>query len=251
MVRHGGIHFAGQLDEARGEIIFARFPRKIIGVHRDAVAAEARAGIKGHEAEGLGRGAVDNFPDIQIHAQAKLLQLVHQRDVHAAKYIFEQLHHLRRARGADRNHLRNDLRVESRGGAAARRIRSANHFRNLRQAVLLVAGIFALGRKGKIEIGSDVFRIWAVRHGQRKPPFSRIGRTNSSVVPGYVVLSRTMSWLRLQVRRDRLCRVLHVAQIWLAPLVERRGHADQDRVHVAQPLEIRSGVEMLGAHMLA
>ena len=62
---------------------------------------------------------------------------------------------------ADRHHARNDLRVQPCGRAPARRIDAADDFGNLRQAELLVAGIFALGRKGQIEIGR--------RHFPRRP----------------------------------------------------------------------------------
>ena len=128
-------------------------------------------GIKGHESEGLCGGAVDDFPNIETHAQAELLQFVHQRDIDAAENVFEQLHHLGGARGADRNDLRNDLRVHAGGGASAWRIYSADDFGNLRQAELLVAGIFALGRKGQIEIGSDVLGASVRRSGTASRPF--------------------------------------------------------------------------------
>ena len=111
VIGHRGVHFAGQLDEAGGEIVFARFPGKIVRIDRDAVAAEAGAGIKGHEAEGLGGGGVDDFPDIDIHAQAEHFQLVDQRDVDAAENIFEQLGHFGGARGADGDDFGDDLGV--------------------------------------------------------------------------------------------------------------------------------------------
>ena len=120
-----------------------------------------------------------------LHAQAEQFEFVDQGDVHAAENIFEQLGHFRGARGADRHDLRDDLRVQSRGSAAARRIDAADDFRNLRQAVLLVAGIFALGRKGQEEIGRDCsWPFGPAAIGQRRPLASRIGSTSSSVVPG-------------------------------------------------------------------
>ena len=162
MVGHRRIHFAGELDEARGEIVFASLPGQIVRIDRDAVAAEAGAGIKGHEAERLCGGAIDNFENVKVHAQAKLLEFIHERDIHAAENIFEQLHHFGGARGADGNHFRDDLRVESRGGASAGRIHATHYFGNLREAELFVARIFTLRREGEIEIGRDVFAAVAV-----------------------------------------------------------------------------------------
>ncbi len=159
VIRHRGVHFAGEFDEARGEIVFARFPRKIEGIDRDAVTAEAGAGIERHEAERLGGRGVDDFPDVDAHAQAEHFQLVDQRDVDAAEDVFEQLGHFGGSRRADRNDLGDDRGVESDGCAAARRVGAADDFRNLRQAVLLVAGIFAFWRESEEEVARNVFGV--------------------------------------------------------------------------------------------
>src|SRR6202035_2675028 len=113
---------------------------------------EAGTGVKGHEAEWFGGGAVNHFPDIQVHAQGKLLEFVHQRDVDAAKNIFEQLHHFGRARRTDRHYFRDDLGVKRGSGAATGRIDPSDDLGDLREAVLFVAGIFAFGRKREIKI---------------------------------------------------------------------------------------------------
>ncbi len=206
-------------------------------------------GIKRHEAERLGGGAVDDFPDIEVHAQGELLQFVDQRDVHAAENIFKQLDHLRRARRADRHDFRDDLRVEVHGRLALGGIDAADHFRNLRQAELLVAGIFALGRKRQVKIGRACFR----RFGAARPadtssrPFRGSGSTSSSVVPGIGGAFEHDELVFLQIRRDGLRGLFHVAQVGLAAFIERSRDADQNCVHFAELREIRGGVEMFAS----
>src|SRR5204863_5796750 len=51
VARHRRVHFAGELDEARPRAELRGAPGEIKRIERNAVTAEARAGIKGHEAE--------------------------------------------------------------------------------------------------------------------------------------------------------------------------------------------------------
>src|SRR6266851_5790129 len=69
--------------------------------------------------------------------------------------------------------------------------------------------------------------------GQRRPLFSRIGSTSS-----------------LQVGINGNGGLFDVAQIGLAALIERRGHADDDGVDVLQFSEIRGRAEMLAVDEL-
>jgi hypothetical protein len=213
------------------------------------VTAEARAGIEGHEAERFCGGAIDNFENIEIHAQAELLQFVHQRDIHAAKNIFEQFHHLGGARGADRNYFRNDLGVEAGGCASAWGIHATHYFGDLRETELLVTRIFTLRGEGEIKIGRDVFGAFAVRDGAAQSAFfenrqhqlfgrSRIGGAfeNDELIA-------------LQVGCDGASGVFDVTEIGFAPLVERRGDADEDCVHFAKAGEIGGRIEMLCVHV--
>src|SRR4029077_6989061 len=131
----------------------------------DAVTSEARAGVKGHEAKRLCGCAIDDFENIEIHAQAKLFEFIYERDIHAAENIFEELHHFGGARGVDGNHFRDDLRVQPCSGASAGRIHATNYFGNLREAELFVAGIFPLRGESEIKIGSDVFAAFAIYDG--------------------------------------------------------------------------------------
>ncbi len=93
---------AGEFDEAGFDAGFFTFPRKIKRIDGDAVAAEARAGIKRHEAERLGGGGIDDFPHIDIHARRHDGEFVDEADVDHAEGIFEQLDHFGHARGTDR-----------------------------------------------------------------------------------------------------------------------------------------------------
>ena len=48
-------------------------------------------GFKAHETEGLGRGGVDDLPDVDAHALGKDRQLVHERDIDRTEDVFKQL----------------------------------------------------------------------------------------------------------------------------------------------------------------
>ena len=146
--------------------MLTRFPGKIIRIDRNAVATQARTRIERHETERLGGGGIDHFPDIDIHAGRKEFQFVDQRDVDATKNIFKKLGHFRGASRTDRNHFGDHLRVKCERRAAAGRIDAADNFGNLRQAVLLVAGIFAFRRKRQEEVGRNVVALEAGGNGE-------------------------------------------------------------------------------------
>ena len=55
---------------------------------------------------------------------------------------------------------------------------------------------------------------------------------------------------RAQVRRNGLGRVRNVAEVGLVILIERRGDADDDGVHLFQAGVVRGGFEALGAGVL-
>jgi hypothetical protein len=54
------------------------------------MAAQAGAGIKGHETKRLGLGRVDHFPDINAHGGVNHFQFIDQGDVDAAENVFRQ-----------------------------------------------------------------------------------------------------------------------------------------------------------------
>ncbi len=115
MVGHVGIDLSGELDEARAEIPLFGFPRKIEGIHRNAMPPEARAGIEGMKTEGLGGSGFDDLPDIDAHAQAQELKFVDQSDVDAAVNVLQKFRHLRSGWRRDGNGSIEDGTVESGG----------------------------------------------------------------------------------------------------------------------------------------
>src|SRR5581483_7879474 len=94
VVRHVHVDFAGQLDEARLEVVFTGLPGQVERIDGDAVAAQAGPGIERHEAVGLGRRQLDDLPDVDVHATSQQRHLIDQRDVHATEDVLEQLDHL-------------------------------------------------------------------------------------------------------------------------------------------------------------
>src|SRR5438270_1869991 len=82
VIRHRRVHLAQKLDEARVKVELLRFPGEIKRIDRDAMSAKSRAGIKRMEPKRLCRSRLDDFPNIDAHAQTKLLQLVDHRYVH-------------------------------------------------------------------------------------------------------------------------------------------------------------------------
>src|SRR6516225_1524116 len=109
MAGHAGVDLARELDEARGDAVFPRLPGEIEGVDGDAMPAEPGAGIEGHEAEGLGLGRFDDFPDIDSHGGIDELQFIDEGDVDGAEDVLAELHRLCHLDGRDRYALYHDL----------------------------------------------------------------------------------------------------------------------------------------------
>ena len=102
-VGHVLVDLPGQLDELGVEVVLPSLPGEVERVDRQAVTAEAGAGLEAHEAERLRGGGVDDLPDVDAHAVAELRQLVDQRDVDGAEDVLEQLGQLGRLRGGHRD----------------------------------------------------------------------------------------------------------------------------------------------------
>src|SRR5438093_12411557 len=92
-----------------------RLPREIVRVERDAMTADARYGIKRHEAERLGRGGANHFPGVDVQRITKPRHFVRHADVDGAKSVLEQFGSLCYARGTDGVHVIHDLRIEKCG----------------------------------------------------------------------------------------------------------------------------------------
>jgi hypothetical protein len=91
VVGHPAVDLGGELDEARLEPVQPGRPREVEGVDGNAVAAEARARVEGHEAERLGGGGLDDLPDVDVELRAHQRQLVHEADVHRPEGVLEEL----------------------------------------------------------------------------------------------------------------------------------------------------------------
>src|SRR5262249_48007255 len=60
---HSRIDFTSKFDKAGRDVVFTRFPGKIEGVNRNAVAPEAWSGIERHEAKRFGFCSLNHLPD--------------------------------------------------------------------------------------------------------------------------------------------------------------------------------------------
>lgn len=233
--RHVGVDLAGELDEVGAEIHLLGLPGKVEGVDGDAMTAQPRAGVEGHEAEGFGGGAVDRFPDIDVHLVGQHLQLVDQGDVDAPERVLEDLGEfggLGRAHDYDPVH---DLPIEGGAQDPAAGREAAYDFRDVLGVVNRIAGVFALGGEDQ-EVIAPGFQAALLELGQQD--FARgpgVGRA----------LERDE--LALAERLGDLVRCgLDVAHVGAVVLVEGRGDADDDRVDVFQAGVVRGRFEQAG-----
>ena len=111
-------------------------------------------GLEAHEPERLGRGRVDDLPDVDRHAVGQHPELVDERDVDRAEDVLEQLRHLRDLEGGHRDELVADERVELLGAGAAGRREAADDLRRRAQRVVGAARVDALGREGDVEVAA-------------------------------------------------------------------------------------------------
>ena len=166
-VRHLAVDVARQLDEARFDAGLLGLPGQIERIDRDAVPAQAGAGIERHEPERLGGGGINHFPDVDAHAVAHQRHFVHQADVDHAERVFEQLHHFGHAGGTDRNHVFERLRIEQRAQPRAGGRDSADHLGDVDGLKFRIAGVDALGRKTQEELLAG-FEAGPLEHGQHQ-----------------------------------------------------------------------------------
>ena len=77
------------------------FQDEVEGIQRDAVPSPSGARVEAHEAKRLGRGGVEDLPDVDPHPVEDDLQLVDERDVDGPEDVFHELGRLRGPRGGD------------------------------------------------------------------------------------------------------------------------------------------------------
>ena len=220
--------------------VFAGFPRQVERIDGDAMSAEAGTGIEWHEAEGLRLGGVDDFPDVDAHRGINDLQLIDQGDVHAAEDIFEQLRRLGGTAGGNGNHGLDGPPVEGLRAFEAGGRQAADDLRNLSDLAVGIAGIFALRRKGEMEINTRLEAGTFLQHLQQV----LVGRAR---IGGRFQHHEDAA---MQIRRDGLAGDGDVGNIRLAVLVERRGHADDDGLDLLDAAEVGGGGEGSALHLL-
>ena len=67
------------------------------------MSSEAGAGIKWRETKGLRFGCLNHFPNVDTQLAVNELELIDERDVDAAVYVFQQLGCFGGATGGNRN----------------------------------------------------------------------------------------------------------------------------------------------------
>ena len=147
---------------------------EVEGIDRQAVAAHPRPGLEAHEPVRLGRGGVDDLPDVDAHALGEYRQLVDERDVDRAEDVLEQLGQLGRLGGRDPDDLIAHAPVELVGPVEAGRGDPADHLRRVAQRVVGAAGSTRSGEKA---------RLMSVADAQARVDSSS-GTSRSRVVPG-------------------------------------------------------------------
>ena len=197
-----------------------------------AMAAEPGARIEGRVAERLGLGRLDDLPDVDAHRLERHLQLVHERDVHRAIRVLQDLDGLSGARGRDAHDAVQRAPVERLRQPRRLRTHAAHDLGDRARRILRVARILALGAEGQEHVGlhlqSGGLQPWAHHLLGR----SRIGRRLED-----------HELARPQAGGDGVGRLLDVRQVRLALGRQRRGNADEDRVGLGQAREVGGGVE--------
>ena len=235
VVRHLPVDLAGQLDEAGIELELARLPGQVEGIDGNAVPAQPRPRVEGHEAERLGLGGVDHFPQIDVHPLAEQLHLVDQRDVHAAEDVLQQLGQLRFAGPLHRHHLGDGAGVERAGHLGALARESAYHLGNRRGVEARVSRVLALRREGEEEV-----------HARAQP--GELFQDGLHHFLGGAGIGGALEHHQLagaHVGPDRARGVLDVRHVRLAVRVQRRGHAHDQRVGLGGLAEVQRRAQRL------
>ena len=239
-VRHPGHHVRGhvgvdlvrRLDQLRRVAVLAQAPGEEVGDDRDAVATETRAGVVGEEPERLAAGRLNHLPGRDAELVAHQRQLVGERDVHGAEGVLVQLGGLRDHRARHRDHLVHGLAVEQLGAAQALLGDAGHELGGVADRVLLVARVHPLGRVAEEEVLADLLAaaLQDRQHDLLGGAGVRRGLEHDELA-------------RPQVGRHRLGRRHDVGDVRRARLRQRRGHADRDRVELADHPVVRGGGE--------
>lgn len=152
---HAVVDLAGDLEEAVVEAGLFGSLDEVVGVNRDAVAADAAGGIVSHESKWLGRGAVDDVLGIDAEDIEGFRELVHEGDIDVAERILDDLDCFGFADGFHRSDLGVDdglVEIECLGEASG--IEGADDTRDIRHIPFGIAGIDALRAVGDVDIAT-------------------------------------------------------------------------------------------------
>ena len=226
------------LDHRGVEAVFAGFPAQVIGIERDAVAAQARAGIEGREAERLGLGRFDDLPEVDPHLVAEDCELVDQADVDVAVGVLQDLGHLRHGGGGGPEYFPlQDGFVHGRDHFGGVCTEAADHLGGVLGLVDQVAGIDPLGAEAEVKV------LAALQAGGLEDGLDQL--FGGSGVGGGLEDDHHPA---VQVPGDRAGRGLDIADVRLLVGVEGRGDADGDEIHLLDKAEIGRGGEAALLH---
>ena len=234
---HLVVDFAGKFDEARGHAHLACFPSEVEGVDRDAVAAEAGAGVEGLEAEGFGGGGLNHFPDVDAHGGEDHFHFVDEGDVDGAVDVFQQLGSLRDFRRGNGNHFLHSVAVEGDRDFTAGGIDAADELRDGAGVVVFAAGVFALGGEGEEEVGAEP-ELGFFEGGEHD--FARGSRVGAGFENDDLAGAEGAG--------DVVGGLFNEAHVRLEVGAERGGDADDDGVGFAEAAHVGGGIEATGLH---
>ena len=154
---HELVDLAGGLDESGDKAVLLRSIGHVIGIKRDAVTADARAGIKGHESIGFGGRGVDHLPDVDIHSLEDEGHLVDEGNVYVPKDVLDHLHGLGRTSIANRDGPLHDTPIERGGNFGTLSIDAADDGRHPLDGEVLIPRVNPLWRvrDAKVAAGDE------------------------------------------------------------------------------------------------
>jgi hypothetical protein len=116
-------------------------PQQIVRITRDAVSTHPRAGIKRRESIWFGRRRGDYLHDVDANFVSSVRELVHERDVHCPKRVFEQFRHLSDLGRGDHVQRAGGRRQHTGRLFTTRRSSAANHPRGALRRMVDHAGV--------------------------------------------------------------------------------------------------------------
>src|SRR5262249_19386586 len=105
-----------------------------------------------HKSKGLCLSGLDHFPYVDAHFAVNLLEFIDERNVDSPKNILCNFDGLRRCRRRYVNCLYKEAIIKRNSKGASVRIFASDHLWDLCSAVVLIPGIFPLGRKCQEEV---------------------------------------------------------------------------------------------------